>query len=93
MEQLFNEKKTFYNLGDINININERSSQVASYLNSTESNGAFQLITKPTRVAQSTVTVIDLIITNDKIHKLCPYVLPINSTNHYPTMYVIDNLQ
>ena len=50
LKQLFNEKKTFYIFSNINININERSSQVVNYLNATESNGAFQLITKPTRV-------------------------------------------
>ena len=68
LEQLLNEKKTFYILGDININ--ERSSQVVNYLNATESNGAIQLITMPTRVTDSTAMVIDHIITNDKIHKL-----------------------
>ena len=80
----------FYILGDININ--ERSSQVINYLNATESNGDFQLITKLTRVTDSTTTVIDHIITNDKIHKLCPYILPANFTDHYPTMCMIDNL-
>ena len=35
--------------------------------------------------------VVDHIITNDKVHQLCPYVLPTNLTNHYPIMCVIDN--
>ena len=86
------KKKTFHILGDINININKRSSQDVNYRNATESNGAFQLFTKPTRVTDSTATVIDHIITNDKIHKLCPYVLPANLTDHYPTICMMDNL-
>ena len=44
------------------------------------------------RVTDSTATVIDHKITNDKIHKLCPYVLPANLTDHYPTVCMIDNL-
>ena len=47
----------------------------------------------PTRVTDSTATVIDHIITNDKIHKLCPYVLPANLTDHYLTMCMINNLK
>ena len=95
LEQLFNEKKTFYILGDKNTNINERSSQVANYLNATESNGTIQFVTKSTRVSNllyNTATVIDHIITNDEIHKLCPYVLPANLTDHYATILVIGNL-
>ena len=85
LEQLFNKKKTFFILGDLNIK--ERSSQAVNYRNATESNSAFELIIKPTSVTDSTATVIDHMITNDKIHKLCPYL-----TNHYPTMYMINNL-
>ena len=95
VEQLLDEKKTFYILGDISININKRTSQVVNYLNATESNGAIQLIAKPIRVTDSTATVIDHIITNDKIHKLrvCSYVLPAKLTDHYPIMCLIDNLK
>ena len=90
LEQSLIEKKIFYILCDININKN--SSQDVNYRNATESNGAFQLFTQPTRVTHSTATVIDHIITNDKIHKLCSYVLPVNLTDHYPTICLIDNL-
>ena len=71
LEQTFTEKKTFNILGKINININERSSQVVNYLNTTKSNGVFQLITTPTKVTDSTATVIDHLFNNDKILKLC----------------------
>ena len=84
-------KRKLYILGDININ--EKPSQVVNYLNATESNGAIQLITKPTKLTDRTATVIDHTITNDKIHKLCPYVLPANITDHYPTIWMIDNLK
>jgi len=59
-------------------------------LNATESNGAFHLITKPTKVTDNSSTVIDHIITNDVVHKLHPSVILSDLTDHYPIMCIID---
>jgi len=88
-------KKFFYILSDLNININENntSSQKINFLNATESNGAFHSITKPTRVTDSSSTVIDHIITNDVVHKLHPSVILCDLTDHYSIMCIIDKLE
>jgi len=53
-------------MGDINLDINnENMLQAKNYLNAVKCNGALHLITKPTRVTESSATVLDYIVTND----------------------------
>ena len=57
----------------MNINIigtNQLSPQAEKYPQAITSNGAFSLITKPTRVTDKSATVIDHIITNDVEHAI-----------------------
>ena len=78
MEKLADEKKMLYIIGDINIDINrtnQNSPQADRYMQVITSNGAFSLITKPTRVTDKTATVIDHIITNDTTHSILPRVI------------------
>ena len=84
MEKLAEEKKTFYIIGVISIDIskiNQNSSQADRYMQVITSNGAFSLITKSTRVTDKTATVIDHIITNDTAHSILPRVIPTSLTN------------
>ena len=57
--KLTSEKKTFYILGEININISESNFgiQANNYINIITSNGAFNIITKPTRVTPISATI------------------------------------
>ena len=78
MEKLADEKKMFYIIGDINIDINrtnQNSPQADRYMQVITNNGAFSLITKPTRVTDKTAIVIDHIITNDTVHSILPRVI------------------
>ena len=57
------------------------------------SNGAFSLITKPTRVTDKTTTVIDHIITNDTAHSILPRVIHTSLTDHYAIMCKISKIE
>ena len=66
-----------------NVNDTNQSSHATNYGNATECNGAFHLITKPTRVTDSSATVIDHIITNDTKHAIYPSIVISNFTEHH----------
>jgi len=56
---------TFYILGDFNVNVSCLSSNhVSDYLNMLATYNTFEIITKPTRVTDSSATIIDHILTN-----------------------------
>ena len=93
MEKLAHEKKMFYIIGDINIDINrtnQNSPQADKYMQVITSNGELSLITKPTRVTNKTATVIDHIITNDTAHSILSRVKKkkklTSLTDHYTIM-------
>ena len=55
------------------------------------SNDAISLVTKPTRVANKTATIIDHIVTNDFKHQISPEILDYcDISDHYPTICKID---
>ena len=96
MEKLTDEKEMFYIFGDINIDINrtnQNSPQAHRYMQVITSNGAFSLITKPTRVTDKTATVIDHIITNDTAHSILPRVTGTSLTDHYAIMCKISKIE
>ena len=96
MEKLAGEKKRFYIIGNINIDINrtnQNSPQADRYMQVITSNGAFSLITKPTRVTDKTATVIDHIITNDTAHSILPRVIRTSLTDHYAIMCKISKIE
>ena len=57
----------YFILGDLNINASpiNKSPDVMHFINTLISCGTFPIITKPTRVTDLTVTIIDHIITNE----------------------------
>ena len=64
MKKLADEKKLFYIISDINIDINktnQNSPQVDRYMQVLTNNGAFSFITKPTRVTDKTATVLNIL--------------------------------
>ena len=82
LDKLTENNNTFYILGDININTQNKSF-AEKYSNVITSNGAVSVITKPTRVTAKTATVIDHIITNDTSHKIIPSVMYGSITDHF----------
>ena len=96
MEKLADEKKMFYIIGDVNIDINrtnQNSPQADRYMQVITSNGAFSLITKPTRVMNKTATVIDHIVTNNTAHSILPRVIRTSLTHHHAIMHKISKIE
>jgi len=60
-------------------------------MNIKNSYGASLLINKPTRVSDSSATIIDLIITNDSDHNITPRIVISSLTDHYPILCQISN--
>ena len=56
------------------------------------SHGYFPVITLPTRVTNSSATIIDHIITNDNLHTLKPGVIRANLSDHYPIFCTISKI-
>ena len=56
------------------------------------SHGYFPLITLPTRVTNSSATIIDHIITNDNLRTLKPGVIRADVSDHYPIFCIISNI-
>ena len=82
-----------YVLGDINIDINNsnRSKAAQEYVNVWSCKGFYPIITKPTRVAETSATIIDHIITNDLSRRLFPVIIRTDLTDHYLTAVVASN--
>ena len=96
MEKLADEKKTFYIIGDINIDMNKTNQncpQADRCMQVVTINGAFSLITKPTRVTDKTAPVIDHIITNDTAHSILPHVILTSLTDPYAIMCKISEIE
>ena len=67
-----------YLVGDFNIDIASTSSApnfATDFINLLASNGYFPLVTLPTRVTETSSTVIDHIITNDHKHSIIPGII------------------
>ena len=77
---------------DIN-RTNQNSPQADRYMQVITSNGAFSLITKPTRVTDKSATVIDHLITNDTTHSILPRVIRTSLTYHYAIMSKISKIE
>jgi len=86
------DNRTFYILDDLNVNVSCLSSNhVSDYLNMLAICDTFQIITKPTRVTDSSSTIIDHILTNDAIHPIIPGVIRTDLSDHYSTFCLINN--
>ena len=88
--------KCTYILVDINIDISSanRTTAAQEYINVLSSKGFFPIITKPTRVAETSSTIIDHIITNDLTRRLFPMIIRTDLTDYYLTAVVaIENIE
>ena len=78
-------------MGDINIDLASQTNYVSDYNLLLQSNFFFSLITKPTRVTNSSKTIIDHVLTNDTDSILTPGVLTYSISDHYPIFCTISN--
>ena len=87
-------KNNFYLIGDINLNISESdcSSSSINYLSMLESNGVFQLITKPTRVTKNSASLIDHIFTSALSNPIFPGIILNDISDHFIT-YCVTSLK
>ena len=97
-DKLRNENKLCYLLGDYNINLLnvDTDTSTADFSDVMFSNGFIPLITRPTRVTQSTATLIDNIFTNQLV-EVCNAslqgILLTDISDHYPVFYVNNMLK
>ena len=85
----------YFILGDLNINTSliNRSLDAMHFINTLLSCGAFPIIIKPTRVTDTSATIIDYIITNITKHKILPGVIEISEvSDHYPVFCQVQNI-
>ena len=82
-----------YLLGDFNLNIsmNRRSSVAQNYLDMLASNSICPIITQPIRVADTSSTIIDHIITNCSSHSILLGIIKSDLTSHYPVFCSINH--
>ena len=73
---------TTYILRDVNLDINKfiRSTLAQNYLDRLISKVFFPFITQPTRVTDTSASIIDYIITNDLPHKIIPGITVLEPT-------------
>ena len=95
MNKVNKENKLFYMLGDLNIYLlrYEEHRLTSSFVDILYSNNVFPLITKPTRVTQTTATLIDHVLTNnfDMWGKHRQGILCTDMTDHYAVFHVACN--
>ena len=79
--------------GDFNIDVLQNSSCkfAASYIETLFSNGLLQVITKPTRVSQTSASCIDHILTNKINPSYNSYILTSKLSDHFPILYTRDS--
>ena len=85
-------KNDFYLMDDINLNISESncSSSSINYLSMLESNGVFQLITKPIRVTKNSASLIDPIFTSALSNPIFPGIVLNDIRDHFITYSAIS---
>ena len=73
-----------YVVGDINLDItaSRRSVTVQRYINLLSSKFFFLIITKPTRVTDTSSTIIDLIVTNEMSHRISSMIIKTDLSDH-----------
>ena len=81
----------FYACGDYNINLlkSDANHKIASYLNSVTSFGSICLIDKPTRLGESSATLLDHLYTNNLTTPITSGILESDISDHLPTFVLI----
>ena len=85
-------KKTYFLLGDMNIDIssNVQTTSKDNYFKMIESNGALSIITKPTRITVTSQTTLDHFSTNGHNHRITTGIIETEKNDHLPIFCMID---
>ena len=84
LEQSFLEQKECMIIGDFNLNLQDSSSRVNSWIESLSSLNYTQLVNEPTRVTQYSSTLIDHAFTNKPSNISNVFVPKLSISDHYP---------
>jgi len=94
LKKLINFNKDVYILGDFNINLLnwKTHNNTSEFANVIFSNSFLPLINRPTRVTESSATLIDNILTNshDSTNKCFSGILPTDMSDHFTIFHIID---
>jgi endonuclease/exonuclease/phosphatase family metal-dependent hydrolase len=99
LTNLINELQNLYSdiyiMGDLNIDVlkYESVSSVQDYVDLLFSFGLLQIITRPTRCAQNTATLIDHAILSPKSSSCESAILTSKISDHFPIIYFFDNVK
>ena len=80
-------------MGDININLLEKSGQTVDYLLKLQSSSFFSVLNKPTQITPTSKTLIDHILTNDVNLTVKPCIIIHKIADHLPIACVISDEQ
>ena len=75
--------------GDFNLNVLEiaHNKFISEYIETIFSYGYLQLVTKPTRVAENSATLIDHVLTNSSIQNHDIFLLCTKLSDHFPVIH------
>jgi len=89
--QKLNDKKGII-MGDFNINLLLESTVVEEYKNIIAQNAFLSIVNIPTRVTETSKTLLDHILTNILSADIKPSVLQCNLSDHFPTLMQVSKL-
>ena len=92
MAELNNSYEHVYIYGDFNLNILDlnKNKFISEYVESLFSHGFIQLITKPTRIAENSATLLDHILTNSTVREHDTFILCSKLSDHFPIIHLLN---
>ena len=87
-----NNYEHVYIYGDFNLNILDlnKNKFISEYVESLFSHGFIQLITKPTRIAENSATLLDHILTNSTVREHDTFILCSKLSDHFPIIHLLN---
>ena len=92
LADLSNNYEHVFIYGDFNLNVLEitQNKFIAEYIETVFSYGFLQLISKPTRIADTSATLIDHILTNSSVQNHSTYLLCSKLSDHFPIIHQLN---
>ena len=92
LAELSNNYENVFIYGDFNLNVLEitQNKYILEYIDTIFSHGFLQLVTKPTRIAAHSATLIDHILTNSAIQDHNTFLLCSKMSDHFPIIHQLS---